>query len=369
MLNKLEIIINMKKNFILLIILSGTFIPEKTQCQMGEFDTTKTVNWAAIPIINYDPSFEFMFGAMTSAFYRLDKNDTISPPSVTGIFVMATTNGSWFGALFQKLYLQQDNWRITAAAGKVNVNFQFYMDIPIIGGKFIGFNSEASMYYAKVLRQTWPNLYLGVHGAIVPVTTDFDINIGNWSPSDSRQLNFLGYDIEYDSRDNVNNPSSGINGAFGHSLFRDWMGSDNDYNSFELTLNHYTTIKNKKNVLASRFSTQIAHGDVPFQGQNVVMGDDIRGYTNGKHRANQIYALQTEYRWNFYKKFGLVGFFGLASAVESFNNLSDSEVLPGAGFGLRYMMIPSERINVGFDIATGKDDWGIYFRIGEAFAR
>ncbi len=33
------------------------------------------------------------------------------------------------------------------------------------------------------------------------------------------------------------------------------------------------------------------------------------------------------------------------------------------------LMIPKERINVGVDVALGKDDWGLYFRIGEEFGR
>lgn len=334
---------------------------------MGEFDTTKTFNWAAIPIVNYDPSFEFMLGFMTSAFYRINKNDTISPPSMTGVFSMYTSNKSWFGLAFQQLYINNDNWRITAAAGKVNVNFQFYMDIPIVGGKFFAFNSKATIFYGKVLRQTLPDLYIGVHGAIMPVTTEYDLGI--ISPSESKQLNFLGYNIVYDTRDNINNPTAGYNGTFSHSLYRDWMGSDNNYNSFTLNFNYFTKIKNDKNILATRISAQLSSGDVPFQGQNVVMGDDIRGYTNGKYRADQVYTIQGEYRWNFYKKLGVVGFFGLATAVDKLNEISDAEILPGIGCGFRYMMIPSEKINVGFDIATGKDDWGIYFRIGEAFGR
>ncbi|MCD4735990.1 MAG: hypothetical protein K8R53_08105, partial [Bacteroidales bacterium] len=37
--------------------------------------------------------------------------------------------------------------------------------------------------------------------------------------------------------------------------------------------------------------------------------------------------------------------------------------------GIRFMAIPGEKINIGINLATGKDDWGIYFRIGEAFGR
>jgi hypothetical protein len=31
------------------------------------------------------------------------------------------------------------------------------------------------------------------------------------------------------------------------------------------------------------------------------------------------------------------------------------------------MAVQSEHINIGIDLAFGKDDWGIYFRIGEVW--
>jgi len=49
--------------------------------------------------------------------------------------------------------------------------------------------------------------------------------------------------------------------------------------------------------------------------------------------------------------------------------LSFSGLLPGAGAGIRFMAIESEKINIGIDVAVGKDDWGLYFRIGEAFGK
>ena len=41
----------------------------------------------------------------------------------------------------------------------------------------------------------------------------------------------------------------------------------------------------------------------------------------------------------------------------------------GGGIGFRYLMLPDERINIVLDLAFGKEDWGLYFRIGEAFGR
>jgi hypothetical protein len=63
----------------------------------------------------------------------------------------------------------------------------------------------------------------------------------------------------------------------------------------------------------------------------------------------------------------MVAFGGIATAVDSPSELSIQGLLPGAGVGLRYMAIPSEKIKIGIDIAKGIDDWGLYFRIGETF--
>ncbi len=62
----------------------------------------------------------------------------------------------------------------------------------------------------------------------------------------------------------------------------------------------------------------------------------------------------------------MVAFAGVAVATDDRHG---SGLLPAAGAGLRFKMIPSRNINVGIDGAIGKDDWGIYFRIGEAFSR
>ena len=118
-----------------------------------------------------------------------------------------------------------------------------------------------------------------------------------------------------------------------------------------------------------RASLNIAAGDVPFEGQTVVGGEDIRGHSQGQYRNDQVYALQAEYRWNFYKRWGMVAFAGVASAVAKLSDIPDNAILPGVGAGLRFKMLPSEKINIGIDGGVGKDDYSITFRIGEAFGR
>jgi hypothetical protein len=58
-----------------------------------------------------------------------------------------------------------------------------------------------------------------------------------------------------------------------------------------------------------------------------------RGYTQGAHRGNYLVALQGEYRWNFYGRWGAVGFGGLATVFEGINEADNGKMLPGAGVG------------------------------------
>lgn len=284
---------------------------------------------------------------------------------------MYTTNNTYFAAAFQQFYLREDNWRIMLAAGLGNINFQYWQELPVIGGGFIGFSTKANFAMTKIERRVYKKLYAGINATYTYAETEYDLPevIPDSFRIDKRNMNNIGYQLNYDMREHQLNPYGGYNVEFKNSFFRTWLNSGNNFEKYELTYNHYYKIKNERNILATRVKASISAGDVPFQGQSVVGQDDIRGYSAGKYRNNQVYAIQAEYRWRFYKKFGMVAFLGVATAVENVGDVFSGEMLPGIGLGLRYMMIPKERINVGMDVALGKDDWGLYFRIGEAFAR
>jgi len=48
---------------------------------------------------------------------------------------------------------------------------------------------------------------------------------------------------------------------------------------------------------------------------------------------------------------------------ESFN----WDLYPSIGSGIRFNIFKKDRLNIGIDGALGKDDFNLYFRIGEAF--
>jgi len=339
-------------------------------------DTTATrktkTGIAAIPMINYNRTQGVVAGAMISGFYKVNSLDTVSPSSSSGIIGIYTEQKSYVLLAHSQLYLDQDRWRILAALGKVNVNFQFYLENPISStGNFYDYTTDANLLLLQVQRKVYKRIYVGPTGSLINSTTTYGFpgTTGEDSMTISK-LNSVGYIICNDSRDHVMYPSKGLFLNFKNQFYRSWIGSDFEFVRYILTYNQFIGLdKNSKKIIALRANLNITTGEVPFEGQTVVGGDDIRGYSEGKYRNDQVYTLQAEYRWNFYKRFGAVVFGGIASAVEEFKDIANNELLPGFGVGLRFRMLPSEKINIGIDGAVGKNDYSITFRIGEAFGR
>ncbi|HMG90305.1 MAG TPA: BamA/TamA family outer membrane protein [Chryseolinea sp.] len=328
---------------------------------------------AAIPMFNYNRTQGIVVGALLSGFYKVNKKDLVSPSSNTGLIAMYTEQKSYALLIFSRLYLAEDRWRIVAAAGALDINFQFYLEDPALSaGNFYDYSTKANMIVLQAQRKIFRHLYLGPTGTFIKSTTTFGIpDVSGQDSVSKSNLNSIGYILSNDTRDHVQYPTRGMFVNFKNQFYGSWVGSDYGFERYVVTYNHFfkVTKKNDKQVLAVRASLNIASGDVPFEGQSVVGGDDIRGYSQGKYRNDHVYTMQAEYRWNFYKRWGMVGFAGVASAVEHLADIPDNEILLGVGAGLRFMMLPSEKINIGVDYGVGKDDYSITFRIGEAFGR
>lgn len=321
----------------------------------------KNFNFLPIPYIEYNRSTGFGIGAIPIGMYKLNQNDTVSPASMTGLAGVYTTNNTWYTVLFQRMFFNQDNWRITAAAGIGNYKFQFFIDAPIYD--FVDYASDFKFAYINLNRRIFKRLYGGIHYTYINFETSFgDIP----TPKETTQHG-LGIVFSYDNRSDVYYPRGGFLSDADWSSYPSYLGNETTSDKIELDHNQYIGIRKDKDVLAMRANIGIGIGDLPFEQQFIVGGNDIRGYTEGRYRGNQRVAIQAEYRWNFYKRLSAVGFGGVASVFDSINEDHNGKILPGIGCGIRYNVLEKYHMNVGFDFAVGVDDWGFYFRVGEAF--
>lgn len=316
-----------------------------------------------IPYIDYNRSLGFTVGAIPIAMYNLNKKDTVSPSSMSGALGMYTTTQSWFVVQFNKFYFNEDQYRATLVGGKGNINFQFFLDLPVSPG-YIDYNTVATFFMAELQRKVYKKLYLGVNYSYTKLITNFDV--AN-APQQEDYLNGLGGVASLDLRDNVYYPHKGFIANLNYSTFPDFLDNEFVSQKIEIDYDYFVEMKNKKDIIGTRVYGGFGIGDLNFNQQFVVGQTDIRGYSLGKYRGEQIIAVQGEYRYNPFDKLGFVGFLGFASIFGSINDGDNGLILPGIGTGFRYMVFEKNHLNVGMDIAVGKGDWGLYFKVGESF--
>ncbi|WP_066223272.1 BamA/TamA family outer membrane protein [Formosa haliotis] len=352
--------------------------PINDSISKSEIKKDRKIKTVIIPTITYNNSFGTIFGVMASGFYKTKKNDSISPLSKTTFVANYSTNKTWYAVLPSKFYFNEDRHRATVVLGVGSVNFQTYVDwgdflgdlpqgifnLPE-GGEFVDYNNAMQFAMVEFMTETYKKLYVGARVLYSHNITTFDVPL-----KQDEELSQLGVGVSsvYDTRDDQMRPLKGMNVKFNTMTFLQSLGSTNDYTNINFEFNKYYPLQERNTILLRTYG-QVAVGDVPFAGQNVVGRDDLRGYSNGKYRADQVYDIQTAYRHSFANKWGYVAFAGVATAINGASDISLDNTLPAVGAGIRYMAIPKAKINIGVDAAIGRDDWGVYFRIGEAFTR
>ncbi len=323
----------------------------------------KKVELRVMPYLSYNRNLQFMFGAIPMMMYKVNRKDTISPKSLSGLSAIYTTNGSYFVALFNKWYLAEDKWRIKLFALTGNQNSQFFVD-DIDVPDFYDYGTKANVISVGVQRKIVRALYGGLSYTYAHYNTVYQDSI---APSSVSHTNGLVLSLLYDTRNSVYYPTQGNKVNLSWTSYPGWFGNAEPANKVSLEYDKYIPMRDNTDVIAARFLGKFGLGNIEFEQQVTLGGTDIRGYSEGKYRGDGLMDIQGEYRFNFNKKMGLVGFAGLATIYGSDTESFNWKLYPGAGVGYRYNAFKNSKFNIGLDGAVGKGDYGIYFRIGEAF--
>jgi len=323
---------------------------------------------APIPIVN--PTFGAGLALGGMYLYHLDEG---SQPSFIAAAGAYTDSDRYAFGIAQAAYFKDDAWKIKAGAGVFDVNLRFYGVGRILGdrGVSIPINQEGWAAGIRALRRIKGDWYIGLQYWFLRMTSTLDVSTAGIDLPPLIELDSqvagLGLMIEYDSRDNRFNPTSGrfLNATWNDS--EEAIGSDFDFSSSKIDFNIYHELKPSK-VIAGRATVCATPGDAPFYALcKFGMGVDLRGYVGGRFRDQTMATVQAEYRWRFYKKWGMVAFAGVGEVAESWSHFNLDDLLPSAGVGLRFKLSKTTDFNLSVDYAVGKDSDAWYFYVGESF--
>lgn len=355
-----------------------TFSQEKEKDSL--FDASSKT-FLILPLIINNPTMKTGFGVKPMLFFKFNKEDDISPPSVASLYSIYTTNKSYVLIPSLRMFWNEDKNRANVAAGPLRINNDFNYEID--GGEDIHlvYSELRSFVSVEYSRKVFGEFYLGA--LYLGTKTKYKFDQGSdedneftkeFFEANGIEDNFVssvGLNFSYDTRDYVYNPTKGLMFSVRPKLNRAWLGSDSDYIDTDFSAAYFIPLS-VKGVLGFGLSGGFATGDVPFDGyQNYGIRNSLRGYSTGKYKGKHMVALQVEYRRNIYKRWGAVAFAGGGGVWGNDNKGEESfeaKWLPSAGLGARYMVSYEKKINLRLDYAIGIDgNQGLYFGIMEAF--
>jgi outer membrane protein assembly factor BamA len=328
-----------------------------------------------IPISN--PTIGTGLAAAAMYLYKIDE---ASPTSNTMAGALYTDTESWAAGVAQTTHFKADRYRANGVAGYGSFNLKFYGIGNEAGdrGRHIDINQEGVVFIPKFLRAVRENLYAGIQYRLLKIDTSFpNLNIPDCPICDELRENLrnrlnivssgVGLLCDYDTRDNSYYPFHGTFLTMNATIVDEAVGSDMDYQIYEASYSRYMELA-RNHILALGGVGRFTFGEVPiFDLCLFGMNNYLRGYVGGQYRDKMMLAGQVEYRWRFYKRFGMVAFAGVGEVAPSIDEFNSENLLPSAGAGLRFMASEENRVNVSIDYAFGKDTDALYFRIGEAF--
>ncbi|NTV82283.1 MAG: hypothetical protein HGA24_12795, partial [Candidatus Aminicenantes bacterium] len=76
-----------------------------------------------------------------------------------------------------------------------------------------------------------------------------------------------------------------------------------------------------------------------------------------------------ELRWQFWKRFSLVGFGGAGTAWIDLDRFERQSTVGSGGAGFRYELARKYKLHMGVDVTFGPDGGAFYVQLGSAWMR
>lgn len=193
------------------------------------------------------------------------------------------------------------------------------------------------------------------------------LSTGNLSGTDKGFITGAGAIYQYDTRDDINYSRKGS--FFEAVLYASTtlLGSDFEHQKIYLDYRKFFSLP-RKQVIGLNAYGRFTFGDVPFDELSLMGGAKrMRGYYEGFYRDKLMGVLQAEYRFPIYWRFSGVAFTSFGMVTDTFTNIKSDYVRPTGGFGLRFLLVPKDNLNIRIDYGFGNNTSEFYITVGEAF--
>jgi len=327
-----------------------------------------------LPVLGYTPDTGLLFGGSLLRFFYLDPPGQGVRPSVfSPLFIYSLKNQIMVSAGTDL------NWgRGRHHAGIMPRYLKFPDQFYGIGrdtraGDEEDYTPEELALDLMYERSVLSEFRLGIDYRIQrhrlkKVEPDGMLSTGEIIGTEAVTLSAPGIHLVWDNRDHTWAPRRGYWLQGGLDFYEQALGSDLTYTRANVDLRAYLPLGGRS-TLAIQLAMASLNGEVPFFDLPSLGGyEGLRGYKGGRYRDQVRLLTRLEYRSGpFWGRLGAVAFAGIGDVSPDVSRLTFSRQLWVSGFGLRYVLVPAEQVNLRVDFGFGHGDSGFFLSLGEAF--
>lgn len=290
-------------------------------------------------------------------------------PDITGAAAIYTANKTWIVGAFRSgtIIKYKIRYRILAAYGDVNLTF--YKKLPVLGEQSFDFNFKvipiSGFAMKQIAHSNWYGglQYLFLNTEVKPTGRPLPDYVKRKEVKS--MVSQPGIITEYDVRDNIFTPNHGFKFHTDFSVSDNIVGSDFNYMKLNAYIYAYHQLS-RKVVGGLRLDMQQAFNSPPFYLLPFV---DMRGIPSARYQGMADALTEAELRWDFFKRWSVVGFGGTGKAFDQWNEFSDAELVYTYGTGFRYLIAKQFGLRMGVDVARGPEQWAYYITFGSAWLK
>lgn len=400
----------MSKNIIFffsLLFLTSNSHSQSSQSQFvdmldGRFDVSaylseNTYGFLPVPIIITDPAVDGGLGVMGLIFHETETEKEqrlktmqnaernadryLLPPSVSAIMGLGTGNDSYALGGGHMGFFDKGRIRYKGGGGYGNINLDYYGSADVSLSQPIELKTKASMVFQSLQMKVADSSFFAgltqryVNANISPNSFgDFDALLPPDFANELKGLltldvttSGLGFNFEFDTRDNIFTPTQGYQYSLTNVWYRDAIGSDIEYELISLQGLNYLTLTDHWR-LGFKIESEYARSDdllPPFATPSI----NLRGIPAMRYQGKLIGALETEITWLMDSRWSLVGFLGTGRASNDLKDFNEAPSNVTQGIGFRYQIARRYGFDMGIDIAQGPEDTIWYITAGSAWGR
>lgn len=331
------------------------------------FERRLDVSFAIAPSYAWETGLGI--GGMATGLYRLDRTDSLMPPSNVMLSGSVTFRGAYLLAAEGNTYFKGRRSRLAWQLGLQDKTVDFWG----IDRASCATNPTINYTRRQVLLQAHYR-YEPVRHLFVGGRLDFlsarAAEIDDPAYLQGQRTSYLntglGVSLEYDSRDFIPNPRRGLYLSVTQSV---WPAAFGDYGRTlwrtTVAADYYQPVW-RGGLLAFDLYGRFGSNDLPWTMREQLGGRlRMRGYYEGRYTDNHIVAGQVELRQRITGRLGVVVWYGGGTVFSDFGSLRWGDLLPTYGVGIRFEF--KHNINLRVDYGFGRQSGGVVFSMGEAF--